>query len=55
MTIDNVRKHNICAELATFADDTAVMAVGGNMEEATDKLQQAINVVNSWSKQCASC
>jgi hypothetical protein len=26
------------------------MAVGENIEEATDKLQQVINVVNSWTK-----
>jgi hypothetical protein len=38
-------------EIATFADDTAIMAVGGNIEEATGKLQQAINMVNSWTKQ----
>jgi hypothetical protein len=35
----------------TFADDTAVMAVGENIEEATAKLQQAINAINSCSKQ----
>jgi hypothetical protein len=34
-------------KIATFADDTAVMAVGENIEEATDKLQQAINAINS--------
>jgi 1,2-phenylacetyl-CoA epoxidase catalytic subunit len=33
------------------ADDTAVMAVGENIEEATDKLQEAINAINSWTKQ----
>jgi hypothetical protein len=37
--------------IATFADDTAIMALGDNIEEATDRLQQAINVVNSWTKQ----
>jgi hypothetical protein len=35
----------------TFADDTAVMAVGENIKKATAKLQQAINVINSWTKQ----
>jgi hypothetical protein len=35
-------------KIATFADDAAVMAVGENIEEAT---QQAINAVNSWTKQ----
>jgi 7,8-dihydro-6-hydroxymethylpterin-pyrophosphokinase len=38
-------------KIATFADDTAVMAVGENIEEATDKLQQAINMIHSWTKQ----
>jgi hypothetical protein len=38
-------------KIATFADDTAVMAVGENIEEATDILQQAINVVSSCTKQ----
>jgi hypothetical protein len=38
-------------KIATFADDTSVMAVGENIEEATDKLQQAINAINSWTKQ----
>jgi hypothetical protein len=27
------------------------MAVGENIEEATAKLQQAINAINSWTKQ----
>jgi hypothetical protein len=38
-------------KITTFADDTVVMAVGENIEEATDKQQQAINAVNSWTKQ----
>jgi hypothetical protein len=38
-------------KITTFADNTAVMAVRENTEEATDKLQQAINAVNSWTKQ----
>jgi hypothetical protein len=38
-------------KIATFADDTAVMAVGENIEEARAKLQQAINAINSWTKQ----
>jgi hypothetical protein len=33
-------------KIATSAGDTAVMAVGENIEEATEKLQQAINAVN---------
>jgi hypothetical protein len=36
---------------ANFVDDTAVMAVGENIEEATSKPRQAINAVNSWTKQ----
>jgi hypothetical protein len=38
-------------KIATFTDDTAVMAVGENMEEAKVKLQKAINPINSWTKQ----
>jgi hypothetical protein len=38
-------------KIATFADDTAVMAVGENIEKATDKLQQAINTIHFWTKQ----
>jgi hypothetical protein len=38
-------------KIATFADDTAIMAVGENIEEATVRRQQAIKVVNSWPKQ----
>jgi hypothetical protein len=30
-------------KIATFADDTAVMAVGENIEEATAKLQQLLD------------
>jgi hypothetical protein len=37
-------------KIATFADDTAVMAVGENIEEATAKLQQAIHAIYSWTK-----
>ena len=37
--------------MATFADDTAIMAVGGDVEEATDKLQRAANVINKWTRQ----
>jgi hypothetical protein len=39
-------------EIVTFADDTAVMAVGEDIEEAAPhKLQQAINAVNLWNRQ----
>ena len=37
--------------MATFADDTAIMAVGTDVEEATDKLQQAADVIYNWTKQ----
>ena len=37
--------------VATFADDTAIMAVGADVEEATEKLQQAADTINNWTKQ----
>jgi len=37
--------------VATFADDTAIMAVGGDVEEATDKLQGAANEINNCTRQ----
>jgi hypothetical protein len=37
--------------VATFADDTAIMAVGDDVEDATDKLQQAADEINKWTKQ----
>ena len=37
--------------VATFADDTAIMAVGGDVEEATDKLQRAANEINNCTRQ----
>ena len=37
--------------MATYADDTAIMAVGGDVEEATDKLQRAADEINSWTRQ----
>jgi hypothetical protein len=36
--------------VATFADDTAILAVGANVEEATKKLQPAANSINNWTK-----
>ena len=33
--------------VATFADDTAIMAVGTDVEDATDKLQQAADVITN--------
>jgi archaellum biogenesis protein FlaJ (TadC family) len=35
---------------ATLADDTAILAVGNSNEEATEKLQQAVNQINNWTK-----
>lgn len=35
---------------ATFADDTAILAVGKTNEEATEKLQMATNQVNRWTR-----
>jgi hypothetical protein len=37
--------------VATFADDTAIMAVGDDVEDATDKLQLAADKINNWTKQ----
>lgn len=34
--------------LATFADDTSVMAVGSNIKEATDQLQAANDEISDW-------
>lgn len=36
--------------VATFADDTAVLAVDDNAEKATNKLQKAVNQINIWTK-----
>jgi len=35
--------------VATFADDTAIMAVEADVEEATEKLQQAADTINNWT------
>lgn len=37
--------------LATFADDTAILAVGKTVEETTAKLQTALNKVNEWTRE----
>jgi hypothetical protein len=39
------------ATVATFADDTAIMAVGAVAKEATEKLQHAADTINNWTKQ----
>lgn len=36
--------------IATFADDTAVMATGSTHEEAAEKVQRAINRIYGWTK-----
>ena len=36
--------------IATFADDTAIMAIGNNNNESTEKLQAAITKVQSWTR-----
>lgn len=36
--------------IATFADDTAIMSLGKNNLESTEKLQAALNDIHSWTK-----
>lgn len=36
--------------IATFADDTAVLAVGKTHEEAANKLQISVNQIHNWTK-----
>lgn len=36
--------------IATFADDTAVLAVGETNEEATSKAQEAIKKIEKWTR-----
>ena len=38
------------ATVATFADDTAIMAVGDGVEEATEKLQRAVDKVSNCTR-----
>jgi hypothetical protein len=37
--------------VATFADDTAIMTVGADVEEATAKLQRAADNISNWTRQ----
>jgi len=37
--------------VATFADDTAILAVGADVEETTEKLQHAADSISNWNKQ----
>ena len=36
--------------VATFAGDTAILAVGSNNKESTGNLQTAINQIQKWTK-----
>jgi hypothetical protein len=36
--------------MATFADDTAVMAIGETIDISTRKLQSAVNKVTIWTR-----
>ena len=36
--------------MASFADNTAIMAVGDSVEEGTEKLQRAVDKVKYWAK-----
>jgi hypothetical protein len=38
------------ARIGTFADDTAVMITDASIVESTRKLQNALNIVNNWTK-----
>ena len=37
--------------MATFADDTAILAIGETIEESTNKLQSAVNKVVQWTSE----
>ena len=37
-------------KLATFADDTAVLAVGNTIEETTANLQNATDIIHAWTR-----
>lgn len=36
--------------IAMFADDTAILSVGNNIGEATNRLQIAVNKISNWAK-----
>jgi hypothetical protein len=40
--------------MTTFADDTAVIAIGETVESSTRKLQSAVNQVAVWTKKIAN-
>jgi len=35
--------------VANFADDTAIMAIGGDDVDATEELQRAADEINNWT------
>jgi ribosomal protein S20 len=37
--------------VANFADHTAIIAVGDDVEEATEKLQSVADKINNWTRQ----
>lgn len=37
-------------KIATFADETSILAIGINTRYATDKLQRAVNKIMDWAK-----
>jgi predicted RNase H-like HicB family nuclease len=37
--------------VVNFADETGIMAVGDDVEDATERLQRAANEINDWTKQ----
>jgi hypothetical protein len=38
--------------IATFAEDTAIMATGNTLDESTTKLQQAADDIATWARKC---
>lgn len=42
--------HDNNTVIATFADDTAVLAVDDNIEDVTNKLQRTMNKLSSWTE-----
>ena len=36
--------------VATFGDDTAIMAIGDNNTEPTEKLQTVVTKIQSWTR-----
>jgi len=36
--------------VATFADDPTIVAVEADVEEATEKVQRAADIINNWTR-----